>query len=313
MPGDARSFRRLELTVRRRIEGRLHGDAEGQGLGGGTDPEELIPYQPGQDVRRIDWNVTARTGEAHLWLTRAQRELQTWILVDRTPSMAFGTTLTEKIDVAELVAAAVGLLTDAPGNRAAVGLIEDGGVRWHRPRPGRSAAVTMTRLPTAPRHGDRTITLAAALGDLARHARPRGMCVVVTDLLGDGLTTERPFDWEPALRHLAARHDVIVVEVVDPREQELPDTGDTVFVDPETGDQLEVSTSDPELRLSYATVAARFRDDTGAAVRAARADHLRIRTDDDWAAMLARFVRDRARRPARRAAHHAHRDVRRTP
>ncbi|MDR7381815.1 DUF58 domain-containing protein [Promicromonospora iranensis] len=298
--GSARRFRRLELTVRRRVDGLLQGDVDGHALGPGSDPEELTQYQPGQDVRRIDWNVTARTGEAHLWRTRAQHELDTWLLVDRSASMTFGTAQTEKVDVAEEVAAAVGLLTAGPGNRVGIGLIDGAGLRWVSPRPGRAAAVTLSRLDPAVRTGSPQVPLSDALRGLGARARRRGLCVVVTDLVAPDGDVERPFEWEEALRRLTARHDVIVVEVDDPRERELPDVGEAVFVDPETGLQREVSTSDPGLRLAYATVAAHRRDQTAAAVRACRAEHLRVSTDDDWAATLARFVKDRRRAPARR-------------
>jgi uncharacterized protein (DUF58 family) len=296
----ARRFRRLELTVRRRVDGLLQGDVDGHSLGPGSDPEELTLYGPGQDVRRIDWNVTARTGEAHLWRTRAQHELDTWLLVDRSASMAFGTALAEKVEVAEQVAAAVGLLTAAPGNRVGIGLIDSAGLRWIAPRPGRAAAAALTRLDEAEREGSTQVPLSDALRGLGARARRRGLCVVVTDLVASDGAVERPFEWEGALRRLTARHDVIVVEVDDPRERELPDVGEVVLLDPETGRQREVSTSDPELRLAYATVAALHRDETAAAVRASRAEHLRVSTDQDWAATLARFVKDRRRAPARR-------------
>lgn len=298
--GSASRFRRLELTVRRRVDGLLQGDVDGHALGPGSDPEELTQYQPGQDVRRIDWNVTARTGEPHLWRTRAQHELDTWLLVDRSPSMTFGTARTEKVDVAEEVAAAVGLLTTGPGNRVGVGLIDEAGLRWISPRPGRAAAAALTRLDAAVRRGSPAVSLSDALRGLGARARRRGLCVVVTDLVAPDGAIERPFEWEGALRRLTARHDVIVVEVDDPRERELPDVGEVVLLDPETGAQREVSTSDPELRIAYALVAALHRDETAAAVRAARAEHLRVSTDDDWAAALARFVKDRRRAPARR-------------
>ncbi|MFD2796545.1 DUF58 domain-containing protein [Promicromonospora vindobonensis] len=300
MNESARRFRRLELTVRRRVDGLLQGDVDGHALGPGSDPEELTQYRAGQDVRRIDWNVTARTGEPHLWRTRAQHELDTWLLVDRSPSMAFGTALTEKVDVAEQVAAAVGLLTAAPGNRVGIGLLDEAGLRWISPRPGRAAAATLSRLDPAGRAGSPQVPLSDALRGLGARARRRGLCVVVTDLVTPAGEVERPFEWEAALRRLTARHDVIVVEVDDPRERELPDVGEAVFIDPETGLQREISTSDPELRLAYATVAAQHRDQTAAAVRACRAEHLRVSTDQDWAAVLARFVRDRRRAAARR-------------
>lgn len=305
MNDSSRRFRRLELTVRRRVDGLLQGDVDGHTLGPGSDPEELTQYRPGQDVRRIDWNVTARTGEAHLWRTRAQHELDTWLLVDRSPSMTFGTAQSEKVDVAEQVAAAVGLLTTAPGNRVGIGLIDEAGLRWISPRPGRAAAVTLARLEPAGRAGSPPVPLADALRGLGARARRRGLCVVVTDLVAPDGEVERPFEWEGALRRLTARHDVIVVEVDDPREHQLPDVGEAVFVDPESGRQREVSTSDPELRLAYATAAARRRDQTTAAVRACRAEHLRVSTDEDWVTALARFVKDRRRAPTRR--------IRRTP
>ncbi|WP_419703569.1 DUF58 domain-containing protein [Promicromonospora sp. NFX87] len=293
-------FRRLELTVRRRVDGLLQGDVDGHAIGPGSDPEELTRYQPGQDVRWIDWNVTARTGEPHLWRTRAQHELDTWLLVDRSPSMTFGTARTEKVDVAEEVAAAVALLTTGPGNRVGIGLIDEACLHWISPRPGRAAAAALTRLDEAARQGSPAVSLSDALRGLGARARRRGLCVVVTDLVSPDGAIERPFDWEGPLRRLTARHDVIVVEVDDPRERELPDVGEVVLLDPETGAQREVSTSDPELRIAYAMVTALHRDETAAAVRAARAEHLRVSTDDDWAAVLARFVKDRRRAPARR-------------
>ncbi|MFI6424218.1 DUF58 domain-containing protein [Promicromonospora sp. NPDC050880] len=300
MTDAARRFRRLDLTVRRRVDGLLQGDVDGDALGPGTDPEELTLYRPGGDVRRIDWNVTARTGAPHLWRTRAQHELETWLLLDRSPSMAFGTALTEKADVAEEVAAAVGLLTAGAGNRVGVGLLDAAGLHWLAPRPGHAAAAALTRLAAAPREGGVPVPLADALRGLGARARRRGLCVVVTDLVVPDGRIERPFEWEGPLRRLTARHDVLVVEVDDPRERELPDVGEAVLVDPETGAQREVSTSDPELRLAYAMVAARHRDQTAAAVRACRAEHVRVATDQDWTVALARFVRDRGRTHRRR-------------
>ncbi|MGA8845739.1 MAG: DUF58 domain-containing protein, partial [Nocardioides sp.] len=106
-------FAALDLAVRRRLPGRMHGDQHGLRLGAGSDPEEVVRYRPGEDdVRRIDWNVTARSaGVPHVWRLRAQHELETWVLVDDTPSMAFGTVALEKRDIATGVCAAVALLT----------------------------------------------------------------------------------------------------------------------------------------------------------------------------------------------------------
>lgn len=313
------AFRRLELTVRRRIDGIAQGDHQGLTLGSGTDPEELVRYQPGHDVRRIDWNASARAGEPYVWLTRAEHALETWVLVDRSPSMAFGTTDVEKADVAAWAAAAVGLLTQG-GDRVGLGLVGTDGVRWLPPGAGRLTARRVMRQPEADRDGapdpQRDATpdnpthpskpstptdLAAAIGRLAAQAPRRGLRVVVSDLLDPEGAITGPFAWEQPLRKLAARHDVIVVEVLDPRELELPDVGEVVFVDPESGAQREVSTSDRRVRAAYAEGAAAHRVATTSAVRSSGAEHLVLRTDDDLARVLTRFVHRRHRAPARPA------------
>jgi uncharacterized protein (DUF58 family) len=298
--GSLQSFRGLDLTVRRRLDGLMHGEYGGVRLGPGSDAEELARYQPGHDVRRIDWKVTARAREPHLWLTQAQHELDTWLLLDHTPSMAFGTVVAEKADLATTVAGAVGLLTDGPGNRLGVGVLSTDGVTWSAPLAGRIAAHRALRTAPGPRDGTVSQTLAEALSALAaRHRRP-GLRVIVSDLIDPAGKIERPFDWEAPLRRLAARHDVVVVEVVDPRELELPPVGQLVLVDPESGRQREVSSGDRRLRTAYASAAAVHRSATAAAVRTARAGHVLLRTDNDWVAELARFVRARRRLPARR-------------
>jgi uncharacterized protein (DUF58 family) len=299
--GSLQSFRGLDLTVRRRLDGLLHGEYGGVRLGPGSDAEELARYQPGHDVRRIDWKVTARTRQPHLWLTQAQHELDTWLLLDQTPSMAFGTVAAEKADLGTTVAAAMGLLTDGPDNRLGVGVLSTDGVAWSAPLGGRIAAHRALRTAPGPRNGTVSQTLAEALSALAaRHRRP-GLRVIISDLIGPAGAIERPFDWEAPLRRLTARHDVVVVEVVDPRELELPPVGQLVLVDPESGRQREVNSSDRRLRTAYASAAAVHRSATAAAVRAARAGHVLLRTDNDWITELARFVRARRRLPARRA------------
>lgn len=309
------ALRRLELTVRRRIDGVVQGDNPGLSLGSGSDPEELVRYQPGHDVRRIDWNASARAGEPYVWLTRAEHALETWVLVDRSPSMAFGTTELEKADVAAWAAAAIGLVTQGGGDRVGIGLLGTDTVQWIPPGPGRLAARRVLRAPAGDRDGvpvadrdgvapaDRdgvpVADLAGALSRLAAQAPRRGLRVVVSDLLDPEGAVTGPFGWERPLRKLAARNDVIVVEVVDPRELELPDVGDVVFVDPETGAQREVSTSDRRLRQAYAEGVAAHRVATAAAVRGSGADHLLLRTDDDLARVLTRFVQRRHRAPSR--------------
>lgn len=291
------AFRGLDLTVRRRLDGLLQGDHSGVRLGPGSDAEELARYTPGHDVRRIDWKVTARAREPHLWLTRAEHELDTWLLLDQTPSMAFGTAATEKADLASTVAGAVGLLTDAPGNRLGLAVLGTDGLTWVRPLAGRVAAHRALRMPAGARDGAPALDLAQAITVLGHRHRRSGLRVVVSDLLDPTGQIECPFAWERPLRRLAARHDVIVVEVLDPRELELPPVGHLVLVDPESGRQREIST-DLRVRTAYAEAATAFRSATAQAVRAAGAAHVLLRTDRDWVGDLARFVRARRRHRA---------------
>ncbi|MGL5815953.1 MAG: DUF58 domain-containing protein [Phycicoccus sp.] len=301
-----RAFQALDLVVRRRLDGLLQGEQAGLRLGPGSEPEEVVRYRPGEDdVRRIDWNVTARSTEPHVWRPRAEHELDTWVLVDETPSMDFGTTTIEKRDLAAWGSAAVGLLTDGPGNQVGVARMTPAGLRWQPPWPGRaSARRTLRAAQEAPRAATRTddTTLAEALGALERRRRRPGLRVVVSDFVEPDGTVDRPLPWETAMRRLAARHDVVVVEVLDPRELDLPDLGLVVLADPETGRRREVWTS-PDLRRRYAETAARHRASVGDAVRACGAGHVQLRTDTDWVRDLARFVVSRRqvrRGPVRR-------------
>jgi len=301
-----RVFDALDLLVRRRLAGLLEGDYAGLRLGAGSEPEEVVRYRPGEDdVRRIDWNVTARSAEPHVWRPRAEHELDTWVLVDETPSMDFGTATLEKRDLAGWAAAAVGMLTDGAGNRVGLARLTPEGLRWQPPLPGRVSARRALRsvreAPRAPVRTDGT-TLAQAFAALEARQRRHGLRVVISDFVEPDGTADRPFAWERALRRLAVRHDVVVIEVVDPRELELPDLGLLVLVDPETGRQREVWTS-PDLRRRYAETAARHRAAVAEAVRACGAGHVLLRTDTDWVRDLARFIlarRHLPRTPSRR-------------
>jgi len=290
-------LRALDLGVRRRIDGLVPGDHEGIRLGVGSEREEVVRYQPGDDVRRIDWNITARSSDVHVWRPHADTQLDTWVLLDVSPSMAFGTVDSEKRDLAGQLVWAVGLLTDAPGNRLALVTFGPEGLCWHRPGRARMAGHQAVKLLTAHDHrqGMGGPTLAAALAAFgSRRDRP-GLRVVVSDFLDPEGAHRAPFDWQLPLRRLAARHDVIAVEVVDPRELELPDVGSVVLVDPESGRQRELWTSDRDVRRRYADAAAAHRRDVATAIRSCGAEHLPVSTGEDWVRSLARFVRGRQR------------------
>ncbi|MCW2703590.1 MAG: uncharacterized protein JWQ37_1585 [Blastococcus sp.] len=288
-------LRRLELTVRRRLDGLLQGDHLGLVPGSGSEAGDSRTYHPGDDVRRMDWPVTARTQVPHVRETIADRELETWAVVDLSASLDFGTANCQKRDLAIAGLAAVGHLTVHGGNR--LGAVVTTGERVDRypAMPGRLAAERLLRSVVAtPRAtGGRRGDLAAALESLRRPPRRRGLVVVVSDFLGSD--ARGPADWERPLRGLSARHDLLAVEVLDPRELELPDVGLLTVVDPETGQTLEVPTGDAEFRARFAAGAAAQRSEIAATLRRAGAAHLQLRTDRDWLMDVVRFVAERRR------------------
>ena len=298
----AEVLRRLELSVTRRLDGLLQGDHRGLTPGHGTEPGDIRAYQPGDDVRRIDWNVTARLRDPHVRDTIADRELETWILVDVSPTMAFGTALCEKRDLALAAVAATGFLTSRTGNR--VGAMTIGPDGASAPIPARSGrvhlqALTRQVLTALSEPGEGRADLALGLRRITATAKRRGLVVLVSDFLG-------PDDWGHALRTLALRHDVLCVEVLDPLEVALPDVGMLTVRDIATGGEIDIPTGNARLRQDYAVAAARQRATIADSIRRAGADHLQQRTDRDWLLDLASFVsgrRDRIDAQSRAAAH----------
>ena len=290
-------LRRLDLAVAHKIDGLLHGEYQGLVPGHGSELGETRAYAPGDDVRRIDWNVTARTRTPYVRDTIADRELETWALVDLGPSMDFGTAHCEKRDLAVSAAAAIGFLTARTGNRFGALLATPDDVEVIPARGGRNHLMaTLHRLVTAPRAESGTVDLGAAIHRLGAYARRRGLVAVVSDFLED------PDTWAQPLRQVATRHTAIAVEIIDPRELSLTDVGLLTMVDPASGRTREVPTASRKLRARYEAAAAEQRVGTAAAIRASGADHLVLRTDRDWLLDVVRFVVDRrARVHARRA------------
>jgi uncharacterized protein (DUF58 family) len=279
-------LRRLELTVTRRLDGLLQGDYRGLVPGHGSEPGEAREYQPGDDVRRIDWNVTARSMTPHVRESIADRELEMWLLIDQSASLDFGTADREKRDLAVEAAAAIGFLTARGGNRIGAVLLQPGQrAITVPPRSGRIHLMAILhKVLTAPRfEGAGPTDLGAGIQRVGASTRRRGMVVVISDFLShDG--------WQQPLRRLALRHEVLAVEVLDPRELELPDVGLLELVDPETGRVRTVQTADAGLRARYAAAATEQRDEITQALRAAGAGHLQLRTDRDWLRDLVAFV-----------------------
>jgi uncharacterized protein (DUF58 family) len=287
------ALRSLDLAVRRRVDSVLSGEFRSSQLGVATELAQVRPYEAGDDVRQIDWLATARTNEPHVRVHVAERALTTWLLLDRSASMQFGTADRRKADVAEGVALALGHVASRRGNRLGVVTSGAGAAASRRPRQGRAgllAALLALRIDDEPRAGEST-ALREGFEHASRVARQRSLLVVVSDLRG-------PLDWTIPLIRLAARHDVLVIEVRDPREETLEATGELTLVDPETGDQLRVDTQSRKLRERYAAAAAADRAAVAAAVRRAGADHVVLSTSGDWLRPLLVAITKRERRGA---------------
>ena len=278
-------LRRLDFTVSRRVNSLLQGDYRSAALGRGTELAQIREYTPGDDVRLIDWNVTARMNEPHVRVHVAEKVLTTWLVLDTSPSMAFGTADRRKWDVAEGVALAVGHVSTRRGNNLGVVTFGDAGPRTVPPKQGRAGMLGLLQsLRAEPMHAaGQATSLGEALQRVNRLAHLSRLVVLVSDFRG-------PMDWRPALIELCARHTVVAVEVRDPREQELPNVGDLWLVDPETGRQLRVDTSRKRLRERFAAAAAEDRERVAAQLREVGAQHVVLSTSGDWLKTFAGFL-----------------------
>jgi uncharacterized protein (DUF58 family) len=284
-------LRRLELEVTRRLDGLLHGDHRGLVPGHGSELGETRRYAPGDDVRRIDWNVTARLSEAHIRQTIAERELQTWLLVDRSARLDFGTARCEKRDLVLAAAAAVGFLTSRDGNRIGAVLAGRGEASIVPARGSRRHLLHLLhQIAETPREDGGGVTdLAEGLARVSSVARRRGLVTVISDFqVAPG--------WQDALAVAARRHDVLAVQVIDPRERELPDVGLITVRDPATGAEREVRTGSAGVRRAFAEAAEQRQQGFEATFRSAGVDHLVLSTDREWLDDLVAFVARRRHR-----------------
>ncbi|GAA1765459.1 MULTISPECIES: DUF58 domain-containing protein [Streptomonospora] len=304
------ALHRLDLRIVRRLEGLLHGEHLGLRAGPGSEPAEARMYQPGEDdVRLMDWSVTARTTVPHVRDLVADRELESWTLLDLSASMDFGTVDDQKREVAIGAMAAVTVLTQRVGDRFGAHFLHRGRIRRWPARSGKAALMSLLSTVAAAPEGDTSDAegagLADALEDLARTRSRRGLRVVVSDFLDtppEAVSAQAPAGWERPLRSLAGRHQVLAVEVVDPRELDLPDIGLVTMQDPESGRTREVRLS-PRVRRDYRQAAQDQRAAVRAALRRCGVPHLTLRTDRDWIADMARFVIEQ-RRTAHRLSRH---------
>jgi uncharacterized protein (DUF58 family) len=283
-------LRAVDLTIGRRVEGLLAGDYRSILLGLGTELAQVRPYEPGDDVRRIDWNVTARTRVPHVRVDLAERAMTTWLVLDVSASMTFGTADRRKADVAEGVALAFGHVATRRGNRLGVLTFGAASPRLLPPRQGRAGLLgLLTALREEPPAETGTTSFADAFRSVAGAARQRALVTVVSDFRG-------PYGWRQAMLQLAGRHDVLAVEIRDPREQALPDVGELWLVDPETGRRLRVNTRSAKLRERFAQAADGERAALARTLAGLGVRHVVLSTSGDWLRTLVPFLKRERRR-----------------
>jgi uncharacterized protein (DUF58 family) len=287
-----RLLRRLEWRISRRLDGRLHGAYRTVWHGAGLDFTDLRPYTPEDDVRHIDWNVTARLDEPFVRQYTEERELTAWLVIDRSASMRFGQAA-GKESVATELAVSLARLVSLNGNRIGAILYDNRAHQVIPPRPGRDQVLRITRelmRPAGKTAVGGTTDLAAMLRLVSATAsRRRSLIFVLSDFIADP-------DWERPLTLLTQRHEVVVIRVVDPAELDLPDLGMMLVEDAETGEQLLVDSSDPLLRGRLAAQVGAREEALADGMRRAGVHPYRITTDQDLLAVLVDMVRRSGRR-----------------
>jgi uncharacterized protein (DUF58 family) len=275
---------KLDLVVARRTRGVLPGDRLAAGVGRGTELAQLRPYEVGDDVRQIDAAATARMGEPYVRLHVPERTLTTWLVVDRSPSMAFGTTRRLKSDVADGAAIVVSRLAIRRAGRVALCTFGAGEPKLLPPRASKPGTVAVRRALSdgvAPDgEGDKR-SLAHALVKLGRVATTPGLVVVISDFRDQE-------DWIRPLGALAAHHSMMAIEVRDPRETQLPNVGQLALVDPETGDLVQIDTSRRRVRQRFAAIEAEGRERVKSELRRLAVEHVVLSTGGDWLKELGR-------------------------
>jgi uncharacterized protein (DUF58 family) len=291
VPAPERVLQRLDWQVIRRLDGLLQGDYRSLFYGHALDFADLREYQPEDDIRHIDWNVTARMDTPYVRQYVEDREITAWFLLDLSPSMDFGAVENQKRAVLIDFVATLARLLTRHGNR--VGMISYGGSKAGTipPRGGRVQVLRLLndllqqpQLARAP-FTDLTPLLDAGLRQIKR----RGLIFIVSDFISAP-------GWEKALRLLNQRHEVLAIRLWDPREVELPDIGPIIMEDAETGEQLYVDTRDRKFRQRFKEAAQRREATLHDAFRRSGVDALPLSTEEDLVRAIARFATRRRRR-----------------
>ena len=283
----AREVRRLEITTRHLVRDIVAGEYSSAFRGRGVEFAEVREYQPGDDIRTIDWNVTARLGTAYVKRYLEERELTVLFVVDRSASGDFGSRLRTRSDLAGELVTVLALAASRNNDRVGLLVATDRIERYTAPAKGRRHALRIVSELLGYEPEARGTDLRAALEGLEALLRRRAVIFILSDFLTGG--------WESVLGRLARRHDVIAVALMDQRERELPDVGLVTLWDPETGDWRLVDTGDPRVRTHFRDTAVAFESRLERTLRERGADLLRLETGKPYAEPLLAFFRRRER------------------
>ena len=283
-------IRRLELRTRRLVESSFAGQYQSVFKGRGMNFEEVRPYTPGDEIRAIEWNVTARTGEPYIKKFTEEREMTVMILLDVSASGNFGSIRESKRELAAEVAAVLAFSAIHNNDKVGLLLFSDRVELFIPPKKGRMHILRLIRemLYFVPK--GRGTDLAGALEYMNKVIIRRAVLFVISDFL--------TADFSRPLTVSAKRHDMVALTIVDPVEEVLPDVGVILLEDPETGEQIEVDTSRRDVSKGYADLAAQRAREVQRIFGSRGVDTVQLRTDTDYLPVLRNFFDRRGRRLA---------------
>jgi len=283
-----KKIRQIELRTVRLVEDLMAGQYHSVFKGRGMDFDEVREYQPGDEVRRIDWNVTARTGVPHIKKYIEEREMTVMILVDASASSGTGSILQSKRELAAELAAVLAFSAIRNNDKVGALLFTDGAEKYIRPGKGRSHVLRLISEVLTYQPARRGTNLTTALHHINRALSRRAVIFVISDFMDQGFYL--------ALKVTSRKHDVIAVPIIDASEREMPDLGVVVFEDAETGEVVEFNTSDPRARSAFSVVAEDRIAELRRLFRRCGLDTIEAQTDRPYLRALMQFFENRYRR-----------------
>ncbi|MCW5205426.1 DUF58 domain-containing protein [Desulfobulbus sp. F5] len=294
-----KKVRQIEVRTRRMADSSLAGSYHSVFKGRGMNFDEVREYVPGDEIRTIDWNVTARTGVPHVKKFSEERELTIMLLIDLSASGSFGSGQQSKREVMAELAAVLAFSAVRNSDKVGLLLFSDFAELFIAPGKGRSHILRVIREILFFQPQGKGTNIGGALDFFSRVTKRKCVTFLLSDFCLPGDFDDSLQELQPKLQLAARRHDLIAVSVTDPRELKLPEAGWITLEDAETGEQVLLNTSDDWTRQAYATLAADQRERFARSLRGSGIDLLQLFTDQPYLAALMGFFRSRSRRVAR--------------